>query len=167
MYFPIREVLQLLKGVNKRVIIIKEPQSEIFEEAYFIMRSGKGLIKTPKENDMVAEANRILSAYNSQREHTPIRRKTAADSEKLPTLPENPTAGKSIRDLLDDEDAPWSAGNANTGGSQGSSADPAFRMMSAKTVRNRNKQYAFRGFLAGVAAMSAVVIIVQLIFMIG
>ena len=29
----------LLKGVNKRVIVIKNPESEIFEEAYFIIRS--------------------------------------------------------------------------------------------------------------------------------
>jgi len=58
----------LLKGVNKRVIIIKNPGSEIFEEAYFIVKSGnaKGVIRQSKENEMVIEANRIISDYHNQ-----------------------------------------------------------------------------------------------------
>jgi len=58
----------LLKGVNKRVIIIKNPGSEIFEEAYFIVKSGsvKGIMKQSKENEMVIEANRIISDYHNQ-----------------------------------------------------------------------------------------------------
>ena len=58
----------LLKGVNKRVIVIKNPESEIFEEAYFIIRSNniKGVFKQSKENEMVIEANRIISDYHSQ-----------------------------------------------------------------------------------------------------
>ena len=56
----------LLKGVNKRVIIIKNPESEIFEEAYFIVKSGKGFFKQAKENEMVMEANRIISDYSRQ-----------------------------------------------------------------------------------------------------
>lgn len=56
----------MLKGINKRVIIIKNPNSEIFEEAYFIVKTGKGLFKTPKQNDMVAEANRIITEYHKQ-----------------------------------------------------------------------------------------------------
>ena len=58
----------LLKGVNKRVIIIKNPESEIFEEAYFIIKSGnvKGVIKQSKENEMVMEANRIITDYHNQ-----------------------------------------------------------------------------------------------------
>jgi hypothetical protein len=60
----------LLKGINKRVIVIKNPESEIFEEAYFIIRSGgaKGAFKQSKSNDneMVLEANRIISDYHNQ-----------------------------------------------------------------------------------------------------
>ena len=58
----------LLKGINKRVIIIKNPGSEIFEEAYFIIKSGnaKNGIKQSKENEMVIEANRIISDYHNQ-----------------------------------------------------------------------------------------------------
>jgi len=58
----------LLKGVNKRVIIIKNPESEIFEEAYFILKSStiKGIFKQSKDNEMVIEANRIISDYHNQ-----------------------------------------------------------------------------------------------------
>ncbi|MCL2774534.1 MAG: hypothetical protein FWD71_14485 [Oscillospiraceae bacterium] len=56
----------MLKGINKRVIIIKNPDSEIFEEAYFIIKTGKGFFKQAKENEMVAEANRIISDYSRQ-----------------------------------------------------------------------------------------------------
>jgi len=60
----------LLKGVNKRVIVIKNPESEIFEEAYFIIRSNniKGVFKQSKsnENEMLIEANRIISDYHNQ-----------------------------------------------------------------------------------------------------
>ena len=58
----------LLKGVNKRVIVIKNTESEIFEEAYFIVKSAglKGAGKQSKENEMVIEANRIISDYHNQ-----------------------------------------------------------------------------------------------------
>ena len=55
----------LLKGVNKRVIIIKNPESEIFEEAYFIVKN-KSIFNQAKENEMVLEANRIISDYSRQ-----------------------------------------------------------------------------------------------------
>ena len=58
----------LLKGINKRVIVIKNPESEIFEEAYFIVKSSdiKGVFKQSKENEMVIEANRIITDYHNQ-----------------------------------------------------------------------------------------------------
>jgi hypothetical protein len=64
----LRGAAMLLKGVNKRVIIIKNPGSEIFEEAYFIVKSGnaKSAFKQSKENEMVIEANRIISDYHNQ-----------------------------------------------------------------------------------------------------
>ena len=55
----------LLKGVNKRVIVIKNPESEIFEEAYFIVKN-KSIFNQAKENEMVIEANRIISDYSRQ-----------------------------------------------------------------------------------------------------
>jgi len=63
-----RGVAILLKGVNKRVIIIKNPESEIFEEACFVLKSsgGKGIFKQSKDNEMLIEANRIISDYHNQ-----------------------------------------------------------------------------------------------------
>ena len=55
----------MLKGVNKRVIIIKNPESEIFEEAYFIVKN-KNLFRQARENEMVLEANRIIADYSKQ-----------------------------------------------------------------------------------------------------
>lgn len=52
----------MIKGVSKKVIVIRDPQSELFEEAYFIIKTGKGLSR-PSEDDMVNEANRLISAY--------------------------------------------------------------------------------------------------------
>ena len=55
----------MLKGVNKRVIIIKNPESEIFEEVYFIIKN-KSLFRQARENEMVLEANRIIADYSKQ-----------------------------------------------------------------------------------------------------
>jgi len=56
----------LIKGLNKRVIVIKNPQSEIFEEAHFFVKSGKSFFGAPRENDMVTEANKILEKIHAQ-----------------------------------------------------------------------------------------------------
>ena len=49
----------IYKGCQKRMIMLKNTGSEIFEEAYFIL---KELPKKPAvtESDMVREANRII-----------------------------------------------------------------------------------------------------------
>ena len=60
-----RGAIALLKGVNKRVIVIKNPESEIFEEAYFIVKN-KSLFRQAKENEMVLEANKIIADYSKQ-----------------------------------------------------------------------------------------------------
>ena len=56
----------MLKGINKRVIVIKNLNSDIIEEAYFILKNGKGIFKAAKENGIVTEANKIISEYHSQ-----------------------------------------------------------------------------------------------------
>lgn len=61
-----RGVATVLKGINKRVIVIKNLNSEIIEEAYFILKNGKGIFKMSKENEIVIEANKIISEYHSQ-----------------------------------------------------------------------------------------------------
>lgn len=46
----------MLKGAQKRMIVVKTSDSKLFEEAYFVLRhESRG-----EETDMVAEANRII-----------------------------------------------------------------------------------------------------------
>ncbi len=50
----------MLKGCRKNVVYVKNTDSELFEEAYFIV-SDKTAIKNKCENDMLKEASRIIS----------------------------------------------------------------------------------------------------------
>ena len=53
----------MLKGAQKRMVVVKTQDSRIFEEAYFVMRTD-----TPASNtDMVGEANRIIEACCEKR----------------------------------------------------------------------------------------------------
>ena len=54
----------MLKGAQKRMIVVKTTESKIFEEAYFVMRREY----SGMEGDMVAEANRIIEGYEEKRE---------------------------------------------------------------------------------------------------
>ena len=46
----------MLKGAQKKMIVIKTSDSQIFEEAYFMVRGGVD----KSQPDMVSEANRII-----------------------------------------------------------------------------------------------------------
>ncbi len=48
----------MLKGAQKRMIVVKTADSRIFEEAYFVMRGES----TSSNSDMVGEANRIIES---------------------------------------------------------------------------------------------------------
>ena len=45
----------MIKGAVRKVVVVKTADSRIFEEAYFVVKSGDGV-----GGDMVAEANRII-----------------------------------------------------------------------------------------------------------
>jgi len=49
----------IYKGCQKRMIMLKNTGSEIFDEAYFILKE-KAEKSRISENDMVREANRII-----------------------------------------------------------------------------------------------------------
>jgi len=49
----------LIKGCSKKVIVIKDPGSNLFEEAYFIVAPG---MAERKQGDLLLEANRIIAA---------------------------------------------------------------------------------------------------------
>ena len=47
----------MIKGAQKRMIVVKTTESKIFEEAYFVLRrEAEGV----SQGDMVGEANRII-----------------------------------------------------------------------------------------------------------
>ena len=50
----------MIKGCKKNVVYVRNTESDVFEEAYFIL-SDDFESKQPSEPDMVAEANRIIS----------------------------------------------------------------------------------------------------------
>ena len=52
----------MIKGTQKKIIVLKNPKSRIFDEAYFVIRSdgGKSALLGVTHDDMVAEANKII-----------------------------------------------------------------------------------------------------------
>lgn len=46
----------MIRGAQKRMIVVKTADSALFEEAYFMVRAGVERV----ESDMVFEANRII-----------------------------------------------------------------------------------------------------------
>lgn len=53
----------MLRGAEKRMIVVRTKDSRLFEEAYFVVRpeAGKGIDgETDTQPDMLWEANRIL-----------------------------------------------------------------------------------------------------------
>ena len=52
----------MIKGCTKRVIVVKDVRSDVFEEAYFILRpSQQSNAPEKSRNDILTEANRIVS----------------------------------------------------------------------------------------------------------
>ncbi len=53
----------MIKGAQKKMIVVRTADSPIFEEAYFVMRKGGSC----EERDMIDEANRIIDASGARR----------------------------------------------------------------------------------------------------
>ena len=148
----------MLKGVNKRVIIIKNPESEIFEEAYFIVKN-KSIFNQAKENEMVLEANRIISDYSRQQKITAGESKK--NEKKAPRL--------SDEELFDDSDffAKENFGDSNNLSKLVYPAQsPAFKLVSSKRIR-KLKLPGFKAppksFFIGVGFMSAIIIAARIL----
>lgn len=59
----------MLKGAQKKMIVIKTGDSKLFEEAYFVIRKD-----TPGScSDMVGEANRIIESCTAKKEKNKTR----------------------------------------------------------------------------------------------
>ncbi len=63
----------MIKGTQKKMIVLKTSDSALFEEAYFVVRHDG----VAKGEDMIAEANRIIECCgNKRREHNRISKKS-------------------------------------------------------------------------------------------
>ena len=51
----------MIKGCLGRMIVVKNTGSDLFEEAYFILKSSAYPCKVSSEKDFIDEANRIVS----------------------------------------------------------------------------------------------------------
>ncbi|MBR5453936.1 MAG: hypothetical protein IKV54_07645 [Clostridia bacterium] len=49
----------MVRGCQKKIIHLRDTGSDLFEEAYFIIRPGKAALRA-SETDMIREARRIL-----------------------------------------------------------------------------------------------------------
>lgn len=54
----------MLKGCQKKVIMVKDPCSRYFDTAYFVVKSD--LPKSTKSSDMLTEAHRMIGAYTNE-----------------------------------------------------------------------------------------------------
>ncbi|MBQ7160445.1 MAG: hypothetical protein IJR90_01920 [Clostridia bacterium] len=72
----------ILRGRQKKMIVLKRTGSPYFEEAYFILREGEGGASV-SENDMAAEAERIISRMNANRERENAKKIRSGEEGKL------------------------------------------------------------------------------------
>ncbi len=62
----------MIKGCAKRVIVVKNTNSEMFDEAYFIVNPKRG---ERKQSDFLAEANKIISSeFGTSDKHRKIKK---------------------------------------------------------------------------------------------
>ena len=65
-----------MRGLQKKMIVVRTHDSRLFEEAYFVMRKD-GASPADSSRDMLAEADRIISGTLSDKtEPSPHRKKT-------------------------------------------------------------------------------------------
>ena len=50
----------MIKGISRKMFVLKDTKSDIFEEAYFVIKERVDEKNTASDTDMVAEANRII-----------------------------------------------------------------------------------------------------------
>ena len=56
----------MIKGCSRRMIVLKDTGSELFDEAYFMLKSGKLPKKPGGEKDFIAEASKGVADASSE-----------------------------------------------------------------------------------------------------
>lgn len=64
----------MMKGVQRKMIIVKTDKSDVFETAYFVLRSDADKCRG-EALDMLGEANRIVNDGNGEKRNDRIKRK--------------------------------------------------------------------------------------------
>ena len=59
---------KVVRGTQRKMVVVKAQDSELFEEAYFILRKDLGHKQSASEDSMVLEANRIINKSVFSRE---------------------------------------------------------------------------------------------------
>ena len=54
-----RSTVNLVKGAQKRMIVLRTPGSALYEQAYFVLRDDRAALPSD-EHSLITEANRIL-----------------------------------------------------------------------------------------------------------
>ncbi len=54
----------MLKGCQRRIIMVKDTGSQYFDSAYFVIKSD--LPQSCKDSDMLSEAHRMIDAYTKE-----------------------------------------------------------------------------------------------------
>lgn len=67
-----KEGCELIKGINRRVVVVKAPDRRFFEEAIFILREDILNKNGVTADDIVAEARRVAEEYGKR--HAPKQR---------------------------------------------------------------------------------------------
>ena len=70
-----REATEVVKGVAKRVIVVKSPDPKVFEEAIFIVREDYMKTAGVTRSQLLSEARRAAGSYTGSMQR----------SEKIPT----------------------------------------------------------------------------------
>jgi hypothetical protein len=52
----------LFKGCQKKMILLRDTKSKIFDEVYFVLKSDADIESDVSESDMIKEAGRIIDA---------------------------------------------------------------------------------------------------------
>ncbi len=63
----------MIKGIGKRVVVLTDPTSKIYEQAIFILKQDNPA--DPCDRDMLAEAERIINSHIFSSAILPSRRK--------------------------------------------------------------------------------------------
>ncbi len=61
----------MIKGCSRRMIVLKDTGSELFDEAYFMLKSGKLPKSVKGEKDFIAEANKIVLDASGEKASLP------------------------------------------------------------------------------------------------